>query len=78
MLIKLPDFDLIGTASTPAEMVSAIKHVERIDGIIERGISNRAVARDPQTKAWYGAAIAETQHELTHVNGELLLKSEWR
>lgn len=74
MLIKLlPDFDLIGEASTPTEMVEAIKPIASIDHGIESYTSVHACAYDPLTKAWYVAAVKETQHELTHTNGDHLL-----
>lgn len=80
MTIKLPDFKMIGQASTPAEMAAKLKCAAtnadtstELEAFCELLNARRAVDRDSITHAWYEAAVAETQHELTNCNGAALL-----
>lgn len=72
MIINLlPDFDLLEpVVSSAGEMVEQLALVPAHEQRIEQTEAARAMATIPAVKAWYVAAVRETQYEATNLNGE--------
>lgn len=72
-MIALPEFTFIGQASSAGEIAAKLERAARSDEWLEAAAARQAMSCDLETVKWYTATVRETQHEITHVNGEALI-----
>jgi hypothetical protein len=59
-MIRLPEFTLLGEASTPAEIAAKLADAEQPDEQTELRQAREAMLWDPETRAWYDLAVRST------------------